>query len=468
MKTFNWLLLVLMAVGCSKTPNPERCCVDAADCASQGLDESMRACGAGLACVANECIVASCSTGGCAANAPVCEIGSDTCAGCDSAADCARFPTEHVCDDSSGACVQCVTPANCGESTPVCDANACRGCELDSECASGACGDNGACVAAVEVVYLDPAGSDTGDCTNAQPCRTIPFGVSRTSMTRTHLVMRTGVYTMETFYELRAQQTNAASLTFHGSGSNLNGGFYEGPKLLFGIPVTIRDLTISIMFGRGLRFEPGASSVLERVKIQTDTTALEVDGEVTVRDFLLDTSPGRDGGQAILIGTGAALTLERGTIAGFRRAISSFAVVSFKATSVMIHGATAIAVELPEAQGSMSFVTIAGSGTDTGTGPRAVLCGPSMTISSSIIWAPGTSARVPVSGCNLVSSIVGPTAIAGIPSSDPLFVDAANRDYHLRSNSPAKDMVAAGPNLDFEGDPRPRGAGFDVGADEAP
>lgn len=51
---------------------------------------------------------------------------------------------------------------------------------------------------------------------------------------------------------------------------------------------------------------------------------------------------------------------------------------------------------------------------------------------------------------------------------DPLFVNPSTADLHLRSDSPARDVVDDGPGVDFEGDPRPQGARFDLGADEAP
>jgi hypothetical protein len=49
-----------------------------------------------------------------------------------------------------------------------------------------------------------------------------------------------------------------------------------------------------------------------------------------------------------------------------------------------------------------------------------------------------------------------------------LFVDVPSDDYHLRSDSPALDegTTSNAPPIDFEGDPRPGGAGFDIGADE--
>jgi len=51
---------------------------------------------------------------------------------------------------------------------------------------------------------------------------------------------------------------------------------------------------------------------------------------------------------------------------------------------------------------------------------------------------------------------------------DPLFVNPAADNYHLRSTSPMIDVgIAVGaPAEDYDGDLRPQGAGFDVGADE--
>ena len=69
-------------------------------------------------------------------------------------------------------------------------------------------------------------------------------------------------------------------------------------------------------------------------------------------------------------------------------------------------------------------------------------------------------------GVNLTGTVTsGGNDLIGV---DPQFVDPLNDDYHLRFSSPAIDNgVNAGIAVDFDGQPRPIGPGFDIGFDES-
>ena len=65
------------------------------------------------------------------------------------------------------------------------------------------------------------------------------------------------------------------------------------------------------------------------------------------------------------------------------------------------------------------------------------------------------------------SDIQGGWTGAGNIDADPLFADPANSDYHLTILSPCIDSgMDVGVYDDLDGDARPYGAGFDIGADE--
>ncbi len=236
----------------------------------------------------------------------------------------------------------------------------------------------------------------------------------------------------------------------------------DGTVLTVQIAAVIRHLEFDSAGDDAMHLGPG-TIIVEDVKVHGAINGIVAGGSITVRDAIIE-----DALSGIQVLPGAQLVVEGATIHGGTNAVISLVAGTVNLTNVLAYGTSERAIELPVAMGAIAFSTIADSGTNTGNGPRAVQCAPGMIIRASIIWAPGVSARAPVEGCGLSSTIAGPTPIAGVMNMDPLFVDAGMGDYHLKATSPAKDAVDAGPAFDFEGDSRPRGVRFDIGADEAP
>jgi hypothetical protein len=169
------------------------------------------------------------------------------------------------------------------------------------------------------------------------------------------------------------------------------------------------------------------------------------------------------------ISVSGALTLDRATISGGTTAITdngspgSTVVIS----NLLAHSTSDRAIDLFYTGGTISFTTVADAGATVTSGASSVRCGNGLALRSSIVWSAG-SALAPIENCGVTSTLAGPVAVPGAMNSNPAFVDYANRDYHLSPSSPARDAVDLGPALDFEGEARPQGARFDIGADEAP
>ena len=90
-------------------------------------------------------------------------------------------------------------------------------------------------------------------------------------------------------------------------------------------------------------------------------------------------------------------------------------------------------------------------------------------LSNCIFWNDAPDEIYISSGSLIItySDIQGGWTGTGNIDADPLFADAANFDFHLTEGSPCIDTgTDAGVYEDFEGDVRPWGDGFDMGADE--
>jgi hypothetical protein len=134
-------------------------------------------------------------------------------------------------------------------------------------------------------------------------------------------------------------------------------------------------------------------------------------------------------------------------------------------TNLVAYGTTGTVVDLVGTSGSIAFSTIFGK--SSSASPPGMHCQGTATIRNSIVWTPVTTQTLGYTGaCAISSSIMGPVSVAGAANSDPLFVNVDANNFHLNGGSPARDIATQGPDTDADGDPRPIGPGFDLGADE--
>lgn len=455
------VLIIALAVGCTRE-NAAFCCIDPADCAAQGVQEASRPCRDGLSCVENKCVASTCAASGCASTAPICEVATDTCVGCTDSTDCMRFPSTDVCDVTSGSCVECVSAMDCDAGKPICDGMVCRTCKLDSECPSGACADDGTCVTEANVVYLSPTGTDVIPCSKTQPCVDLQFAVRQANNARNHLVFAPGSYTQASpgRLTLGPPSTSASSLSLHGGGATVSGGNSDG-GIFLSVPTMVRDLTFSVTSDPpSTLLTIAAPASFDQVAVN-GPVAIQVTSQLTARRLTIRAS------QIGIVNAGV-LTLDQATIQGGVTALESTS-GSIAISNVLISRTSGTGIRASNTSGTISFSTIVDTGAATTTEVPGLSCGTGgLSVRSSIVWAPTTTSRPVVDGsCTFSSSIVGPVGVVGAMAADPLFADPLNSDYHLSGGSPARDGVDSGPSVDFEGDQRPRGTAFDIGADEA-
>jgi len=98
--------------------------------------------------------------------------------------------------------------------------------------------------------------------------------------------------------------------------------------------------------------------------------------------------------------------------------------------------------------------------------------GPGIMLNSGMEFTPQIDIRGNIIFDNTDGEILGDlssiSAYENNFTSDPFFVNAAGNDYHLAPGSPAIDSgIYLGLLMDQEGNPRPQGRGYDIGAFEA-
>jgi hypothetical protein len=394
-------------------------CLASTDCTG---DPSKPVCDTTNTCV--PCLASSDCKG---TAAPICDTAAKTCGKCTADAQCAaKDPARPACDTISGACFPCVDgKKHCPAAAPICDANACRVCTKDVECAvtygadPGLCLDgSGQCGTSAQTIYLQNGTSCSttarGDGSAGSPFCFPADAAAALSTQKSILVVR-GPRAIDT---LNIGYSASAVVVAGQAGGNFYGATVTGtPPLIAttGGDVTLRDLTISGGPGPGISATGGTLRLL-RCLVESNA------------------------GPGIQTTSGTAFDIENTVIA-------------------KNGGTTRAGAELGA---TTSTPTLFRNNTVLGNGAVGVQCGAGYNITSSIVFGnnAGTQQLSPL----CVASDACATACSAV---NPMLDETAGK-YQLTVASPAAciDALDTAPPTDRKGTPRPQGPKSDCGADE--
>jgi hypothetical protein len=392
--------------------------------------------------------------------------------------------------DAPDAFAGCMDDNECtGATTPICDqgTHACRGCRADAECGSPCAEYTGECLPEGQAIYISSTGNDANNCNRAAPCRTFGKAQAQLTQNKRTIVVVDGNYA-SSGSPILSFGTAGGRVLISGEDDNPDGAFLSAmsngttnPQVVNvggGTDLVLEGVTIRNGGNDGLR-NFGALQ-LYRVAITgnngqglmskpTNNAALRITG-CTIADNVKEGLDGQDG----------PIDITRTLIA--RNMDGGVTIQKGKATitnTMIVHngraGSATGGLRLQQVQGlepTLSFLTIAYN-LAGGSNATGLFADQGAAISSSILVENNNNATGVDQICGLCTasfSLMTGTVAAGQGNigGAPDFVDVATDDYHLKATSAAKDVAdsAATTNADYDGDARPQGGGFDMGADE--
>ncbi len=434
------------------------------------------------------------------------------CRACENAPDCvAKDPARPLCTND-GACVECEGFADCTDPlAPICGDGTCSACSDESQCVSrdmelddglvqcapsGACvectehahcpgsdvcdRESGACVAEAAVVYVDgTSGADLIGCgTRAQPCESVGIGLLRVEAGRRHVLVAAGDYQEDTII--------SADTVLVGTGVTLRPSGLDRPAVVVnsGATVTIDGARIGFATGtgaHGLQCRSATASVTLFRATVTGNASSGVDVASGCTMTIVESTI-EDNRAFGLRAFESEVDLRRSRVAnndgtGVSVREAPFTIVNNFIVSNGDAGAGGPAVGGVEIDNSSSqspqrfeFNTVADNQATTDGRASGVNCftSPALTVRNNIVFA-GIGPDALDGNCAWTfSNVEGGVTGAGNINADPMFESAATGNFHIVSGSPVIDIAdpTSDEIIDFDGDDRPLGDGYDMGADE--
>ncbi|MGW8178941.1 MAG: PKD domain-containing protein, partial [bacterium] len=240
------------------------------------------------------------------------------------------------------------------------------------------------------------------------------------------------------------------------------GTYYENITMKSGV----------VIQGAGAGDDPSIHSIIDGGATGSVVTAIQVDSAAKLDGFTITNGDKANGGG--MYNYSSSPTVTNCTFSG-NSAGSGGGMYNNSSPSPTVTNCTFSGNSAGSGGGMSNFnssptvanCTFAGNSADYGGGMYNYSSSP--TVTNCILWGDTPQEidnRQLSSPVVTYSDVQGGYAGTGNIDANPLFVGGG--DYHLTADSPCIDMgtTSGAPNTDFEGDPRPQGAGYDMGADE--